>query len=244
MEFKISQKLFIPTGASMKIKPKGVSAIAQIKLSGSGDLTGSLSKDFDIIEIPISALTIPGVLDLGPFLTLAVGYEIGPISLSAGIQSGASMKLSDDAILEADLLNPEENKFSGWEPEVDALPVRVDAAITGAAAVFLKPKLELQAEALGKGFAIGVNMRVPEVNAKLQALACKFSRHLDKITNANPCIAPQGACPAAALPEGEKNAVAGVRISANIGGSLTFEAKKIGKVDDDPLFTVNIAVSQ
>lgn len=150
MEFKVSQKLFIPTGASMKIKPKGVSAIAQIKLSGSGDVTDSLVKEFDIIEIPISGIKIPGILELGPFLTVSVGAELSAISISAGVQSGATAKLSDDAILEVDLLNPDKNTFSGWEPEIDTIDVRVDGSITGGVAVFLKPAVELKAEALGK----------------------------------------------------------------------------------------------
>ena len=150
MEFKVSQKLLVPTGASMKIKPKGVSAIAQIKLSGSGDVTDALTKEFDIISIPVSALNIPGILELGPFLTVSVGAELSAITLSAGVQSGATAKLSDDAILEVDLLNPEENKFSGWDPEIEAVDVRVDASISGGVAVFLKPQVELKAEALGK----------------------------------------------------------------------------------------------
>lgn len=176
MEFKVSQKFFVPTGASMKVKPKGVSAIAQVKLSGSGSLTDPLVKEFNIVEIPISGLKIPGILDLGPFLTFAVGAELSAITLSAGIQSGATAKLSDDAILEVDLLNPEENKFEGWEPEIDVVDVRVDASISGGVAVFLKPKLELQAEALGQGFAIGLNMKIPNINAKLEAIVCKSLR--------------------------------------------------------------------
>jgi hypothetical protein len=175
MEFKVSQKLLIPTGASMKIKPKDVSAIAQIKLSGSGEVTDALTKEFNIIEIPISGIKIPGILDLGPFLTVSVGAELSAIAISAGVQSGATAKLSNDAILEVDLLNPEENSFSGWEPQIDVVDVRVDASISGGVAVFLKPAIELQAEALGKGFAIGVNMKVPNINAKLEAIACKLS---------------------------------------------------------------------
>jgi hypothetical protein len=174
MEFKVSQTLFVPTGASMKIKPRGVSAIAQIRLSGSGELTDSLVKEFNFLEIPISGVSIPGILDLGPFLTIAVGAELSAIALTAAIQSGATAKLDDAAILEVDLLNPEKNKFSGWEPQIDLVDVRVDASISGGVAVFLKPKIELQAEALGLGFAIGLNMRIPNINARLEAIICKL----------------------------------------------------------------------
>jgi hypothetical protein len=149
MEFKISQKLFVPTGASMKFSPKGVTAIAQMKLSGSGDLTDALTKTFDILSIPISGLKIPGVLDFGPFLTVSIGAELTAITLTAGVTSGATGSLSDEAIVEMDLLNPEENKFSGWEPTVNIIDVTVDGSISGGVAVFMQPSMELKFEALG-----------------------------------------------------------------------------------------------
>jgi hypothetical protein len=170
-QFTISQKFFIPTGASMKIQPKGVSAIAQVKLSGSGS-TDALTKEFTLLEIPISAFTIPGVFDLGPFLTVSVGAEILGLTLSAGITTGATMKFDDAAIMEVDLLHPEENTFSGWEPTIDTVDVKVDASITGGVAVFLKPALVLKAEAIGQGFEVGINMKIPNINAKMSAIVC------------------------------------------------------------------------
>lgn len=190
MEFKISQTLFVPTGASMSFSPKGVSAIAQLKLTGSGKITDSLTKTFDILSIPISGLKVPGVLDFGPFLTVAIGAELSAISVTAGVTSGATGSLSDNAIVEMNLLNPTENKFSGWAPTIDILDVKVDGSISGGVAVFLQPSLDLKAEALGmpnrllvctlltfcsgKGFKIGLNMKIPNVNAKLTAISCRL----------------------------------------------------------------------
>ena len=90
MEFRISQKFFVPTGASMKIKPNNVAATTQVKLSGSIDVKDALTKEFNILEIPISGLKIPGILDLGPFLTVSVGAEFTAITLTAGVTSGAT----------------------------------------------------------------------------------------------------------------------------------------------------------
>ncbi|KAF2272539.1 uncharacterized protein EI97DRAFT_445620 [Westerdykella ornata] len=208
MEFKVSQRLFIPTDASIKIGQKRF--LRQLKSSCR------------IVEIPLSGIKVPGILDLGPFLSVSAGAELSAITLSAGVQSGATAVLEDAAILEVDLLNPEQNKFSGWEPHIDFADVRVDASISGGVAVFLKPAIELQAEVLGRGFAIGLNMKLPNINAKLETIA-----------------SPQGACPAAALPEGVENAEGGVRISTNVGGSLNLAAKKSS--DDDPIFTVQLA---
>jgi hypothetical protein len=195
MQLHISTKLFIPTGAKMKLAPRGVSAIGQVKLSGSGSLTDALTKEFEIISIPLAGIKIPEILELGPFLTVSVGAEISAISLSASVQAGATARLDDAAIMEVDLLNPEQNTFSGWEPTIDAVDVRVDASISGGVAVFLKPSVELKAEALGElliefdrsfenweadnnaghGFEIGLNLKVPNINAKLAAIVCKLS---------------------------------------------------------------------
>ncbi|KAF2110508.1 hypothetical protein BDV96DRAFT_604072 [Lophiotrema nucula] len=218
VQFTVSQKLFIPTGASMKISPKGVSAIAQIKLSGSVDVTDALTKEFDIIKIPIDALTIPGVLDFGPFLTVSVGAELSAISLTAGIQSGLTAKIDDAAVAEFDLLDPSKNSFSGWDPQLDTVDLRVDASISGGVAVFLKPAIELKAEALGKGFEFGINMKIPNISAKLAAIA-----------------SPQGAC----TNPGDPKTTLGVNAAINIGGSLNIAATKTG--DSDPLFTLQLA---
>jgi hypothetical protein len=171
-EFTISQKFFVPTGARMKIQPKCVHAMANVKLSGSGGID-ALTKEFTLLEIPISAFTIPGVFDLGPFLTVSVGASVNGLTIAAGIATGATMRFDDAAIMEVDLLNPEDNTFSGWEPIVDVADVKVDGSITGGVAIYLKPALVLKAEAIGQGFEVGINMKIPNLNAKLSAIACK-----------------------------------------------------------------------
>ncbi|KAF1997124.1 hypothetical protein P154DRAFT_537442 [Amniculicola lignicola CBS 123094] len=218
MEFKLSTKFFVPTGASMKLSPKGVSAIAQVKLSGSGSVTDSLTKEFEIIAIPIGGLNIPGVLELGPFLTVSVGAELSAISITASVTGGATAKLSDHALLEVDLLDPTKNTFSGWEPMIDTVDVKVDASISGGVAVFLKPAIELKAEALGQGFEIGINMKIPNISAKLAAIASS-----------------EGAC----TNPGDPKTTLGVSAGINIGASLNFAATQSGATD--PLFTVQLA---
>ncbi|KAH7383947.1 hypothetical protein BKA66DRAFT_609023 [Pyrenochaeta sp. MPI-SDFR-AT-0127] len=217
IEFRISQTAFIPTGASMKLTPRGVSATGQIKLTGSGELVSPITKTFDLLSIPISALNIPGVLEFGPFLAVAVGAKLSPLTLSGGIQAGAKATLSDNAILNMDLLNPAANSFSGWLPQVETMGVTVDASVTTTFAVFLQPSIEIRAEALGKGFEIGLNMKIPNVNAKITAIS-----------------SPSGACP-----NSTPKTKAGVKIGTNIGAQLNVQALRKGQ--SDPLFTVQLA---
>ncbi|KAF2803267.1 uncharacterized protein BDZ99DRAFT_399767 [Mytilinidion resinicola] len=223
MQFKISQKFFIPTGASMTVQPESVSAIAAIKLVGAGAITGDLSKTWDIVKIPIDGISIPEILDLGPFLTVSVGVQLGPLTISAGISSGATATLDDAAILEVDLLDPSSNQFSGWMPNVESLPVTVDARVTGTVSIFAQPSLQLRADALGHGFEIGLNLRVPNVNAKLEVIE-----------------APAGACPADEIAPGTPRHKTGVRISTNIGGQLNV-AVATTQDEADPFLNFQIA---
>ncbi|KAJ4299487.1 hypothetical protein N0V90_004732 [Kalmusia sp. IMI 367209] len=219
MQFKISQKLFVPTGASMTLKPKGVSAIAKMKLAGSGKVTDSLTKTFDLLSIPVSGLTIPGVFDLGPFLTIALGAQLTGISVTAGVTSGATGSLCDNAVLEMNLLDPSENTFSGWEPKIEVLETSVDGSISGGAQVFLQGSLELKATALGQGFRIGLDLKLPAVKATLTGVTSTAE-----------------VCPGS-------NQTVGVKAGISIGGSLGIKAFRESD-ESDPFLTVTLAITK
>ncbi|OAL57253.1 hypothetical protein IQ07DRAFT_638608 [Pyrenochaeta sp. DS3sAY3a] len=217
IEFRVSQKFLVPTGASMKIVPQGISAVGQVKLSGSGELAEPITKTFDVLSIPLSALNIPGILEFGPFLAVAVGASLSPLSLSGGISAGATASFSDDAVLSVDLLDPTKNTFQGWTPNVKSLGVTVDASVTTTFGVFLQPSVEIRAEALGNGFEIGLNMKIPNVNAKITALSSS-----------------SGACPNA-----KPKTNLGIKIGTSIGAQVSLQALKSGEAD--PLFGVQLA---
>jgi hypothetical protein len=150
-ELKVSTKFLVPTGASIKIAPKDVSAQAHIKLTGSGALTEAKTFKKTIVSIPLNSITIPGgIVNIGPNLDVNVGFEISAFSGSTSISSGATINLSDSAILELDLLNPSNNEFSGWAPTVDTEPLKIDGKISGGVQIFAQPALKLVAEALGE----------------------------------------------------------------------------------------------
>jgi hypothetical protein len=217
--FKVSTKFFIPTGASMTVQPRSVSAIGQVKLSGSGAITDSETRTLDIVKIPIDALEIPGVLDFGPFLTFSLGVQLNSVTIGASIQGGGKATISDNAVLNIDLLHPDKNDFSGWTPQVEALPVRVDASITGGVSLFTQAALELRADALGQGFKVGVNLRAPNLSAKLSAVA-----------------SPQGACPA--VPTGTPKHALGVSASLTIGAQFNVA---LSKEDGDTIGSLQLA---
>lgn len=123
----------------------------KVTLSEQGELIGSAGVNKTVASIPLDAIEIPGgIVSIGPFLDVVVGVEISSVTASAVVSSGATVTLSDSAILELDLLNPSNNQFSGWIPNVDPIPLSVDAKISGGVAVFAQLELDLKAEALGE----------------------------------------------------------------------------------------------
>ena len=150
VEFKVSQTLGLPTGASIILSPRGVSAKAEFKLTESGELTEAIEFEKSVLKIPLEAITVPGVVNIGPNLDISVGFEISSLEGSASVSTGATASLQDSAIVELNLLDPSSYKFSGWLPHVDPLPVVVDARVSGGLQIYAMPALKLVAEALGR----------------------------------------------------------------------------------------------
>jgi hypothetical protein len=150
MELKVSQTQFVPSGASIRISPQGVSADAEIKLTESGTLTAPFGWEKSVKKIPLNSFTIPGVVNIGPNLDVSVGFEISALEGSASVSGGATASLQDSAIVEVDLLNFSKNKFSGWVPELNPLPIVVDAKLTGGLQIYAMPAVKLVAEVMGR----------------------------------------------------------------------------------------------
>lgn len=150
-ELKISTEFAVPTGASIIISPKGVSAKAELKLTESGELTESLPFEKEVLKLPLDSITIPGgIVNIGPNLVVSVGFEISSWEGAASISGGAIVTLPDSAILQLDLLNPSNNKFSGWTPHISPIPISVDAKISAGLEIYAKPALKLVAEAISE----------------------------------------------------------------------------------------------
>lgn len=150
MELKVSQTLFVPTGASIRISPQGVSANAELKLTGSGSLTAPFGWEKSVAKIPLNSFTIPGIVNIGPNLDISVGFEISALEGSASITGGATASLKDSAIVEVDVLNFVKNEFSGWVPVLEPLPIVVDAKLTGGVQIYAMPAVKLVAEVMGR----------------------------------------------------------------------------------------------
>ncbi|QMW43561.1 hypothetical protein AFCA_007832 [Aspergillus flavus] len=163
--FYLRNENHIPKAATFTLTPHGVSARIGPKLTLSGDLTEEYSQQFDLAKIPIYGYSIPGVLDLGPEIVFSFGISVGPVAGSASVSSGIDISLLDSAELKIDLLSPHV-VHSGWTPQVRTEPVKVDAQIEAGFNIHAKAAIQLAAEALGHGFAAGINLK-PVLGATL-----------------------------------------------------------------------------
>ncbi|KAF2231256.1 hypothetical protein EV356DRAFT_579364 [Viridothelium virens] len=220
-ELDIKTHFFEFKGFTAKLQPKGVSATAKLGLTVSGDLSDTgFSKSVTVLSVPLDGIEIPGgILDIGPNLDIDLGMSVGPLSGSAGVTGGMTVSISDDALLELDLLDSSNNKFSGWTPSVDILPWQANATISGSVEIFTQPNLNLKAEVLEHGYEIGLDLKMPYVNATLEAI-----------------ISTTGACPSNPSPHHKD----GVRLDSSIGAQLLVQANKVND-DGDPLFKIDLA---
>jgi hypothetical protein len=138
-----------PESASLTLSPNGVSASFTPRLGLSGNMTDDISDEIELVKIPVDGISIPGgILDLGPEIVFSFGYQIGPVMGSAGITSGVTLSLEDSAELEINFLDPDVSA-GGWTPQVDTVPVKLDAKIEAGAEIYTKAEVQFAASILG-----------------------------------------------------------------------------------------------
>lgn len=256
-EFKlaltISQWNWIPTGAKLKLNPRGVSATAELKLTGSGELRQKFERRDEIVSVPlVYAISIRDLVKIGPTLDVYWGTEVGDFTGTAEITGGATVGLKDSANLEVNLLNPLDNDFSGWVPTFRAIPFEVEAKLSSTLKMYLMPALTLSAEALGRrkvtsymifglltllpgrGYSIGLNLKMPYFEAKFEAVAskCAFPHGLFSLLTYL-LLASGGAC--------GTNEQFGVLYNTTMGAELTLEVANVKDLGDR-LFNVTLVV--
>ena len=151
-EFIAKTKLLIPTDLIFKMSPEAVKAEFGLTFELASDY--GMKKDFrnqwSLGKIPLAGVAIPGgVLTLGPVLDFQVGVEVTGPEIGIKISTGATASLPNSAILQADLLNPSKNQFSGWLPSFETKEITAQGRASAYVKIYNEPALQLQGEALG-----------------------------------------------------------------------------------------------
>lgn len=151
-ELVIEVRLNLQVNVHFRVAPQGVMAKASLALKVGSELKSEpITFKESMLKIPLSGISIPGgILTVGPVLDLSVGGELSAIEGSITVTAGATATLPDTAVLQADMLNPSNNKFSSWVPRIVKDDFTLQAKLSLSVQMFLEPALKLQAEALGK----------------------------------------------------------------------------------------------
>ncbi|KAL9125415.1 MAG: hypothetical protein Q9217_005382 [Psora testacea] len=211
-EFVIKTRLKIPVGFRLRMAPEGVKARAKIGfgIGAAFDSKKTIVEKKSIYKIPLAGVSIPGgILTLGPVLDIQGGVEVTGFELGAKFSAGATATLPDTAVLQADLLSPQNNEFSSWVPTITAEEPSVEVKGSAIIALFIDPALQLEAEALGQGFETGIDLKMPVIEGKMEAVVSTGG----------------GACA-----EGDDYEFA-IKLARYIGYEIEFVAGKIGEED-------------
>lgn len=149
-DFDLETKWFIPTDVKLEIRPQGLHALLQLKLAAEGKLGKPL--DYALqpeIEIPVLALNIKGVLEIGPFVTMGVHFGSTALEGTASVTTGAKASIDDSARINLKLRDHEDNGISGWTPQLERIDTEISASIHGSVKAWAELGITIKAEAFG-----------------------------------------------------------------------------------------------
>ena len=142
--------LGIPNGVSLKIHPQGVTGLMKLSLNVDGKLGKELQWDMKPeIEIPVQALKIAKVLEVGPFITMGVHFGSSALEGTSEMSIGAKAKIKDEAKIELDMTEPEKNSFDGWQPDFDKIDPAFSAEVGGNVRAWSELGVQIKAEIFG-----------------------------------------------------------------------------------------------
>jgi hypothetical protein len=145
VDFDIDVDWWKLDSASMSVSPEGLAASLQLALSAEGTLREAYSKQKNVISVPVQGVNLKGFIKLGAFVDVDVGFTMEEWAGTARANFGARMEISDKAIVKVDLVDSDNNDFSGWTPSFDVIPLTLSAKIDGSARVYAQPNIKIEA---------------------------------------------------------------------------------------------------
>jgi hypothetical protein len=149
-DFDIETKFFIPVDLSITIHPQALHADFLLTLNADGTLGKGL--DYALkpeIEIPVGALNIKKILEIGPFVTMGVHLGASGLEGTSTVTTGARATVEDAAKVQVKLRHPEENGISGWTPKFEKIAPEFSATIGGSLRAWAELGITIKAEAFG-----------------------------------------------------------------------------------------------
>lgn len=145
VDFDIDVNIFSLKSASMIVNPEGLAASLQLALSAEGTLSEAYSWKDTVLSIPVQGINLRGIIKLGAFVDVDVGFTMEEWTGAARANFGARMEISNSAIAKVDLVNSDNNGFDGWMPTFDEIPLTLSAKIEGSARAYAEPNIKIEA---------------------------------------------------------------------------------------------------
>ncbi|KAJ8117977.1 hypothetical protein OPT61_g959 [Boeremia exigua] len=210
-DFTIEKELWvIPKDATLTVHPQGVTGIMKLLLNADGKLGKELQWDMKPeIEIPVQALKIAGILEVGPFITMGVHFGSSALEGTSEMSFGAKAKIKDEAEVFVRLSKPEDNRVSGWTPDFEKIDPSFSAEVGGDIRAWTELGVQIKAEVFGRwGYQAAVDAQLPFFEAKMSGV-------VDSV----------GVC--------DSKKTVGVKLGTDVGINVNLNA---GKVNEAPTF--------
>ncbi|ORX97005.1 hypothetical protein BCR34DRAFT_173578 [Clohesyomyces aquaticus] len=169
-DLDVKTTLWIPTDVNINIHPQGVHGDFTLNLKADGTLGKALDWKLAEIDIPVEALKIGKLLEIGPFVTLGVHVGSTQLTGTANVVTGARANIDDSAKVTVDLRHPDQNAVSGWTPKFEPIPPTFSAEISGGVKAWAEIGIQLKADVFGKwGYQASVDAQLPYFEASFNA---------------------------------------------------------------------------
>ncbi|KAF2003496.1 hypothetical protein P154DRAFT_617760 [Amniculicola lignicola CBS 123094] len=163
-----------PSLIRLKVTPDNIFASAEFEITADGTLNKKLLQTLGEKNIPVpgAAINVPGLLELGPFVTIAVKAGIERMEAKqAKFHVGARADIPADSIILVDFIDNTKNQFNGWNPKLTQIGPDFTGELNGELTTFLSLSLNFKASLLGGKFeaAAGIEAQAPKFGLQFAA---------------------------------------------------------------------------
>jgi hypothetical protein len=119
---------------------------------------------WDFFTLPLGGFEIPGLVTLGPELTLGAGFGITGVKGTATLSTSITGTIPDSSTAVINVLGDNQGAtYSGWVPVWTAGPMDVSEKVSSSIEVFGDAKVGIALQVLGTGVELAFNLKVPDV---------------------------------------------------------------------------------
>jgi hypothetical protein len=146
-----------PTGVQMDLN-------LAISVSATDSSLSFNPAPWDFFTLPLGGFSIPGLVTLGPELTLGAGFGITGVKGTATLSTSITGTIPDSSTAVINVLGDNKGAtYSGWVPVWTAGPMSVSEKLSSSVEVYGNAKVGVSLEVIGTGVELDFNLKIPDV---------------------------------------------------------------------------------